>query len=218
MKTLAITAAKGGVGKSTLSVHLATLASSHGWDVLIADLDPQRSAGDWRDVRDADTPLVAPVDPASLDALVEAARGEGIDLLVIDTPPHAEKSILPAAMLADLALVPTRPAPFDLRAIGRTLDMLATGGVTYSVVLNATPPKLGSAERGIVREARAALAGHPVCPVSIAQRVSLSHALISGGAVHEYEPRGKAARELGALWKWAAAELDMPTQPERATT
>ena len=211
MKTLAVTAAKGGVGKSTLSVHLATLAASEGRNVLIADLDPQRSAGDWRDVREGDAPMVAPVAPGALADLVEAARGAAVDLLVIDTPPHAEASIVPAARLADLALVPTRPAPFDLRAIGRTLDMLEGEGVHYAVVINATPPRLSGLESRIVREARKALDGRPVCPVSVAQRVAFSHALISGAAVNEFEPNGAAAKEMRRLWRWTAHALELET-------
>lgn len=209
MKTLAITAAKGGVGKSTLTVHLASLAASEGLTVLIADLDPQRSAGDWRDVREGDSPLVAPVTPETLPELVRAAKAEGVDLLVIDTPPHAEKSIVPAAKMADLALVPTRAAPFDLRAIGRTLDMLEAEGVKYSVVINSTPPRLSGVESRIVMEARKALDGKPVCPVSIAQRVAFSHALISGGAVHEFEPNGEAAKEIARLWRWTRSQIGM---------
>lgn len=211
MKTLAVTAAKGGVGKSTITVHIATLAASEGLNVLIADLDPQRSAGDWRDVREGDTPLVAPVTPEALPDLVAAAKDESIDLLVIDTPPHAETSIVNAAKLADLAIVPTRPAPFDLRAIGRTLDMLESAGVAYSVLMNCTPPKMSGVESGIVTEARRALEGRPTCPVSIVQRAALSHALISGGAVHEYEPSGKAAKEISQLWQWIKTELKMET-------
>lgn len=208
MKTIAITAAKGGVGKSTITVHLATLAAAQGANVLIADLDPQRSAGDWRDVREGDSPLVAPITPAQLGGLVDAAKAEGVEYLFIDTPPHAETSILPAARMADIALVPTRPAPFDLRAIGKTLAMLKGEGVNYAVVLNCTPPKLTGIETKIVREAREALEGERLCPVSIVQRAALSHALISGSAVHEFEPSGKAAKEIDRLWRWVKSELE----------
>ena len=212
MKVIAVTAAKGGVGKSTITVHIAALAAHEGLSVLIADLDPQRSAGDWRDVREGDSPLVAPVTPDKLDDLVAAAKAEGIDLLVIDTPPYAQASILPAAKLSDIAIIPTRPAPFDLRAIGRTIDMLSGAGVYYSVLLNCTPPRKNGVEASIVTEARDTLKGQDVCPISIVQRTALSHALISGSAVNEYEPNGKAAKEISALWGWIKSRLNIEGQ------
>ncbi|HAN27849.1 MAG TPA: ParA family protein [Haliea salexigens] len=208
MKVLAITAAKGGVGKSTLSVHMATLAEQAGERVLIADMDPQESASDWARVREKATPLVAPVDEKGLNDLVEAAKEEGITLLVIDTPPHAQASITKAARLADFTLVPCQPAPFDLRAVHKTLDMLEQIKARYSVVINAAPASRGYGEPPIVKEAREALSPRPIADPYITRRVAFSHALISGEAVSEFEPDGKAADEMATLWKWTKERLN----------
>jgi chromosome partitioning protein len=57
-------------------------------------------------------------------------------------------------------------------------------------------------EPSIVSEARQVLAGMgaTVAKTAIAQRVALSHAIISGSTVAEFEPTGKAAAEIEALW------------------
>jgi cellulose biosynthesis protein BcsQ len=58
MKTLAIISQKGGAGKTTLFVHLATAATLSGHSVAIIDLDPQGTAASWGDRRRADAPEV----------------------------------------------------------------------------------------------------------------------------------------------------------------
>lgn len=69
--------------------------------------------------------------------------------------------------------------------------------------INHAPPRTGAAEPSIVTEARETLAhmGATVADTVIAQRVALSHAIISGSTVNEYEPDGRAAAEVAALWR-----------------
>jgi chromosome partitioning protein len=59
----------------------------------------------------------------------------------------------------------------------------------------------------LTTDARRALQGHdlPIAPAAITQRAALAHALIDGHAVTEFEPGGKAAAEVRALWNWIQA-------------
>lgn len=84
--------------------------------------------------------------------------------------------------VADLVVLPTRPGDFDLAAIGATLEIARQVGKPHLAVLNACPPRTGSAEQGIVTEARAALAGMgaKIADTAVSQRVALGHAIISG--------------------------------------
>ena len=211
MRTLALLAQKGGVGKSTLAIHLAVLAAKAGGNVLLIDLDPQHSAGDWWRAREATSPALVETEAAELANVLKAAKAEGVTLAVIDTAPHSEAAAVTAARLADLVLIPTRPGILDLRAIGATVGIVQGVKAKAAIVLNSCPPSrgLGVAEAGIVGEARQGLEdyGLPVAPVAITQRAALSHALIDGRAVVEYEPDGKASRELGKLWQWIEKEF-----------
>jgi len=74
MKTIAIISQKGGAGKTTLSVHLATAASLSGHSAAIIDLDPQGTAASWGDRRQADAPEVVSGQAARLGVLIEAAH------------------------------------------------------------------------------------------------------------------------------------------------
>jgi len=209
MRAIGLVASKGGTGKSTLAIHLAVLAGQAGLKVALIDLDPQRSAGDWWRARQAATPVLVETGARQLRQVLAAARRDGLELAVLDAPPHADADAAAAAAVADLVLIPTRPGVLDLRAVARTVASVKAAGRRAAFVLNACPPPGRTGDVGIVREAREALAayGLPVAPVAISQRAALSHALIDGRAVSEFEPAGKAAAELLALWQWARKEL-----------
>jgi chromosome partitioning protein len=208
MKILAIVSQKGGSGKTTLAVHLATAAAAAGYNVAVIDLDPQATATKWGDRREADTPEVVSGQAVRLPALINTAQANGADLLVLDTAPNADQIASLAARAADLVLIPCRPAKFDLEAIETTLLLVQTARKPAYVVLNAVPPQ-GS----IVEEATAGLvsSGAKVAPHQLTQRAAFTHAVIDGRTAQEFEPRGKAAREVDALYVWMCGLVDMPT-------
>lgn len=208
MKTLTLLAQKGGTGKTTLAVHLAVHTAQKGKRVVLLDLDPQKSAVTWNLRRQDDQPEIIAATAAKLAAAQKQAAKGGVDILVVDTAPHAGPAGRTAAAAADLTLVPSRPATFDLDAIGASVDIVKSVSAPASIVLNACPPPTRFGEAGIVREAREALIdyGLNICPVAIAQRAAMGHALIGGQAVTEFEPRGKAAGEVVSLWRWIEKE------------
>jgi len=204
MKTIALLAQKGGTGKTTLAVHLSVISALEDKDTVLVDLDPQRSAADWWDERAAGFPAMVPASAGDLPDIVKAAKGEGVDTVIIDTAPHAQEASAVAAKLADLVLIPTRPAILDLRAIGASVEIVQGVKAKGVIILNSCPPGRGGGEAAITHEARQGLAayGLPICPIAITQRVALSHALIDGQAVVEFDPKGKASAEMKALWAW----------------
>ena len=209
MKTIAIVSQKGGAGKTTLAVHLATAADAAGHAVAIIDLDPQGTAASWGDRRQAATPEVVSGQAARLHVLIDdAARDAVADLLVIDTAPNADQTKLRAAQLADLVLVPCRPAAFDLEAIRATLTLTQIAQKPSFVVLNAAPPR-----SGIGREAAEGLEGQgvQVAPIIMSQRAAFAHGVIYGRTAQEFEPGGKAAEEVERLYLWLCGIVDMPT-------
>jgi len=203
MKTLALLSQKGGSGKSTLTVHLGVIAQAAGLRTVILDLDPQRSAAGWWETRTVQTPEMVETEPSELQAVLDAARADGVDLCVVDTRPSAGADAATAAALADLVLIPTRPAIFDLKAIGATVDIVLAAHVRAFIVLNGTPASRGFGEASTTADARRALAdyGVPVAPISIGLRATLAHALVDGRAVNEFDPASKAAQEMTKLWQ-----------------
>jgi chromosome partitioning protein len=211
MKTLAILSQKGGAGKTTLALHLAVEAAGKGKRVVILDMDPQSSASDWWRTREADSPeLVPDVGAGNLKAVLKAASADGVDLAIIDTPPAVQGGALEAATRSDLSLIVLRPSILDLRAVSATVEIVKRAKARAMVALNAAPVGRGS-ENPIVIETRSALDGFgfPVAETVMRDRRAYMTALIDGRAVRELEPKGKAAREITALWKEIAKMLEM---------
>src|SRR3954465_9805991 len=164
MHILAILSQKGGSGKTTLALHLATFAESIGQSAAVIDIDPQASAAIWKDLRKTETPVVVSIPAARLQQALDAARGAGADLAVIDSAPQAGDVALAAAEAADFILIPCRPGILDLRAIGATARIVKLAGKQGSVVLNAMPPNAPN----VLSDARAAVAVHglDVAPIT----------------------------------------------------
>ena len=187
-------------------MHLAVLAAESGRRVLLVDTDPQRSAGDWWRVRKTDDPQLVECAAKRVPAVLEAAERDGIDLAVVDTRPSVEADTADIARLSDMVLIPTRPGILDLRAIAPTTEVVRSVNLpdrATMIVLNAVPAARGFGENGLTAEARRALEAYrlPVAEVAIGSRSAFAHALIDGRSVTEFEPNGKAARELRKLFK-----------------
>lgn len=200
MKTIAIVSQKGGAGKTTVAVHLAVCAELAGQRAAIISIDPQGSAVKWSSRRTADTPEVIQATPDQLSGLVGQAKGHGAGFIIIDTAPHSDRAISASAALADLILIPCRPALFDVEAIATTLGVLKLAGLSdrAAILLNAVPHQGRLGEEAA--EGLAALAR--VVPVRLVHRAAYSHAVNDGRSVQEFEANGKAAAEIQALYQW----------------
>ena len=95
--TVAVIAEKGGVGKTTMALTLAVAALGAGCKVAVFDLDPQATAAQWTDLRKNEFPWVAATPAARLDAVLASTTAQGVDFVVIDTPPHAGSDAVEAA-------------------------------------------------------------------------------------------------------------------------
>ena len=198
MKTIAIISQKGGAGKTTLAVHLAVAATLDQKTTAVIDLDPQASATEWGDSREAEDPAVTSAQASRLPKVLEAAQNSGADLVIIDTAPHSESSALAAARSADLVVIPCRPAIFDLRAIRATADLIELADAQACVVINATPARGTRAE-----EAALAISNYnlTVLPTRLGNRTAFNDSVTMGKTAQEYEPTGKAAREIDEVYK-----------------
>ena len=200
MDVIAIVAQKGGTGKTTLAVSLAVAGERDGCTGAIVDLDPQASASNWGDRREADSPVVVSAQPARLGYVLGAAKEQGAELLLIDTPPRAEQAAMAAAKAAELILIPCRPAIYDLETVATTVELVRfAGDKPVAVVLNGVPA------RGPKREQATEILksmGLPVCPASFGYRAAFDHAGAFGLNAQEYEPRGKAAAEIELVYKF----------------
>lgn len=200
---------KGGVGKTTLALHLAGRWAAQGARVLLIDADPQGSALDWSAERAREgLPRLFGVVGLARDLLhldlPEVARG--YDRVVIDGPPRMGVITRSALLAAELVLIPATPSPLDGWASAEMLRMLSEARVyrpnlPARLVLNRC-----AARTVIARETAADLADHdpPVLESRIGQRIAFADAARTGRLADEVLAGAIAAREIAGL----AAEID----------
>ena len=205
MRVLAMASQKGGSGKTTLSGHLAVQAQRAGsGPVVLIDIDPQGSLSDWWNERETEFPAFAQTTVARLAADLEVLRQQGFKLAVIDTPPAITMAIQSVIQVAELIVIPTRPSPHDLRAVGATVDLCDRAGKPLIFVVNAATPKAR-----ITAEAAVALSQHgTVAPVTIHQRTDFASSMIDGRTVMEIDPKGRSAAEVVGLWSYISDRLE----------
>ena len=124
----------------------------------------------------------------------------------MDTAPHTEASALDAARAAEMVVIPCKPALVDLQAIGSTIDVIRLAKVSARIVFNSVP------SRGdLTAQAREAVSIYdvPCAPCELGHRIAYVHAYNAGLATQEFEPSGKASREVHALYKYLASEMDI---------
>ena len=190
-------------------MHIAVAAEQRGWRTLLGDLDEHsRSSAEWAQVREnTEAPVVIDASGTDIPTLKQQVADNGFDLLILDCPPYVNEIVASATEAADYTLIPCQPRFNDMRTLSRVIDSVHE---PYTVVLNACTPGLNSRESSKTNEARSSLvaAGIDVCPVSIVRREALTDALNSGAAVLEFEPDGKAAKEMNELFQWVEEKFN----------
>jgi len=204
MKVITLLQQKGGVGKTTTSVHLAAaLASMHPHlRIVVADADPQGSASIWINRGNGG---------AGISVFTVAADGDGrnlkeeleailADVVVIDLPPALEAVSIRAAIRSDLLLVPTGPSVVDLAATKSAVSICKEAleldpAKRYLLIPNRVQHNTASG-----RELRQALAfWGPVSEATLTLRIAFAEAAAVGLGVTQYAPESPAAQEIGIL-------------------
>jgi chromosome partitioning protein len=193
MYIVTVVAEKGGVGKTTIALDLAVNAVKKGRKVAVMDVDPQATASKWTDRRTAEYPWVVPTHAARLVAAIAQAKAQGIDFIVIDTPPHSSTDAAEAARRADLVVVPVEPHLFALETVSKLADLLKVAGNPPAFFVVNKAPTQGTEGSNAVDYIKTQ--GFSVCPVILHLRAAHRHAGNVGKVAAEYEADSKAAQE-----------------------
>ena len=204
MKTIVLANQKGGVGKTTLAAHIAVAAERAGdGPCVLIDTDPQASLAAWWNGREAATPAFAPMTLKELAGKLEALGQAGYAYAFIDTPPAITESIRAVVAQADFVLIPTRPSPHDLRAVGSTVELALGAQRPFAFAVTQAKPN-----SRLTVQAMAALSEHGVvAPAIVHDRVDYAASMIDGRTVLEIDPKGRSAAEMAELWAFVKARM-----------
>jgi len=217
MKVIVFASQKGGVGKTTLSAHLAVAAEKAGdGPCVLLDTDPQASLAAWWNGRADQKPYFSPLASLKdLSAKLKTLDEAGYTYAFIDTPPAITESIRAVISRADLVLIPTRPSPHDLRAVGSTVDLAVMAGRPFAFAVTQAKPN-----SRLTVQAIAALSAHGVVSQAVVHdRVDYAGSMIDGRTVQEIDHRSRSAAEVDMLWRFVKekAERKQEKKIERKT-
>jgi chromosome partitioning protein len=211
MFTIAVLNQKGGVGKTTLATNIAAAAHLSKKRTIIVDLDQQGSALDWYNARQEGSALDG-LPTVKFDRALSLPKfreiSAGYDVVVLDGPPRLDAMTRSAAVAADIVVVPVRPGAFDLWAVEETLTTLAAADeiraelgrrpVSCWFVVNQA-----AANTLLARNTPEALAEvGRTAPMGIRLRVVFAEAANIGESVLTTDPKGPAADEVRALYRY----------------
>lgn len=184
---ISVTNQKGGVGKSTLALNLASYFSRSGVPSAVVDTDAQGSiaslVGTFGEGDAYGT--VNLVARKTFGSFSELANLKKYEVLLIDTPPYLSTDLAEIFRISDFVLVPTKPAAFDMFAIEGTLELIRKAqkqkpDLKVGVVINMSMP--GSKH---VEEIRTYLKnkGVSVLATEIVKRVEFERCLLSHDSI-----------------------------------
>lgn len=187
---------KGGVGKTTLSIHTAAELSRKKRRVLLIDADPQGSALSWSSCREEPTFTVVGMPKATLHKEIDQVSAD-YDDVIVDGPPRTAEIARSIILSADLIVIPIQPSPLDVWEAAKTIDLIREAQFIkpeITCVLTINRKIANTAIGRDVREALTELDVH-VLKSDIGQRVAFAETAAIGGTVTA-DRSSKAAKEI----------------------
>lgn len=192
---------KGGVGKTTLAIHLATAFALQKKRVLLVDADPQGSALDWAASRQEEELFSVIGLPKAILHKNLPDMAADYDYIIIDGPPRSYEVARSAIMASDYILLPVQPSPYDIWAAKEIVDLIEEAKVYKGDTKCAFVINRKITNTAIGRDVRDALSGYQIgtLDAAICQRVLFAESAASGSTVLEQAPTSSAAQEIISL-------------------
>jgi chromosome partitioning protein len=196
MPVIALVGNKGGAGKTTLCINLAS-GLLRRRSTLLLDADPQRSSLQWRDIADRDD-RVDVVDAVEDVAATVSRYRDDYDYLVIDCPPSAQSAQTRLALsCSDIAVIPVLPSPLDLWAsvhVEQELDWAQSvnPNIQALLVVNQLEPRTRLSK--LMHDALAEIE-LPVANTAINRRMAYRNAMLQGCSVLDAGASARSAAD-----------------------
>jgi chromosome partitioning protein len=201
LKVLTIANRKGGAGKSTCAAHFSVEADRMNLKTILIDLDPQKTLEGWWNKREQENPYLLDVVADELSKTLEQLKEKGFDLCIIDTPGDASINAISGMQSADLVIIPSKPTPADLAAIGRTINLVEECKKPFIFVITQGVTR----QKSTLQTVSALSQYGAVPPDIITNRTSYASAMGMGVSAADSDPN--AREEVQNVWQFIYSRL-----------
>jgi chromosome partitioning protein len=201
---------KGGPGKTTIAINLASIRTKTTDDLLLIDTDKQPTASYWCSVREDSqvSPRVASVQKFEKSVRTETlALKEKYEDIIIDAGGRDSPELRGALLVADKAVFPLRPSQFDLWTLGRLNTLVETASefnenLKAYIVINQAPANPAIKEVQEAKDLISEFDNLRLLKTHVCERIAFRRAAIQGMGVTEYKPADlKAVEEITSLYE-----------------
>jgi len=195
---------KGGVGKTTISIHIASALALAGKKVMLIDADPQKSSLDWASSRESEHILTVVGMPSNSIHRQVKKLHEDYDYIVIDGPPRIYDVAKSCIAASDLVLIPIQPSPYDVwsaQDVIKLLNEVKEPLSSYKTIKGAFILNRKIQNSVIGRDVEEALSEYeiPVLKSQLCQRVIYAETAARGTSAIEEDPESRAGKEIKSL-------------------
>lgn len=195
---------KGGCGKTTLSIHVASTLALAGKKVILIDADEQKSSIHWAETREQEPIFTIAGIPSNTIHKQIKMMQDDYDFIIVDGPPRTSSVSRSCVAASNLVLIPVTPSPYDVWAASEIVEILSNVKQSLSeykkihaaVIINR---KIYNTNLG--KEVEIALEEYalPIFKTVIHQRIAYAESAASGTSVIEEDPTSIAGKEIKAL-------------------
>ena len=195
MPVIAFANPKGGAGKTTSALILASELAARGAKVVIIDADPEKWISPWGALpgRPATITIIGEVTEDTIVDQIEAAATEA-QFVVVDLEGTASLMVANAIGMSDLVIIPTQGASMDAKGAAKTIKLirnqarLARRAIPRAVLLTRTSAAVASRALKNVRD-QLDKAGIDIFATSIVERAAYRDILDYGGLLADLDPK-----------------------------
>lgn len=221
MYKIVVINAKGGSGKTTVAINLASYYAARAFRPALMDLDPQASSTRWLSKRDEKRPAIYGIPAFHRDLSVTASWQmrvpPAVNRLIVDTPAAMKPNRMAEAVRgADAVIVPILPSDIDVHAATRTIrDLLTVGQIDRkrnNLAIIANRVRINTLSYQALMKFLETMDIPIVATLRDTQ--NYVHAADRGIGIHELKTRlaKEETREWGSLIQWLEARRALSLQ------